>query len=660
LVKTVAEFGRILTVSHMNDASERYARQMEAARVAVGRGDRAAAVEVLKAAVATTRGNPALHKEHTAALVRLGALEQELGRPAEAERVLTEAVAVGERNLGADHPSLGPALNELSRLYVRLSDFSRAEPVLKRLLTIARAKGDKHPEVATAIAGLAVAKRGLGHHAAAEVLFWHALRIREEVLAPDHMAIVVTLEQLGETCVTRGNFPEALVHLQRALLKRERALGVDHATVRTLGARIADLERLVLKPDEGTADSATPPSTPAHEAASTPAAPAVLVEASAPDDSSSAHPDADWRATPARPRFFASTATQPQPQRSGELKFLYQPVSAAPQPARPSGGRVLSPSHSIAATSALSDTALPATQVPSATLTLTAPSTPAAAPAPLAAAAIGPAATIATAPLDLTPSRDITDLWSSMKRATRYASAGAAMIALAIAAPAPEFDPSAVDEGDRAPRPSRVQPRHTVVALASAEAPRATISASVSATRASESRTAAAPTSSQPTRVNDAPVAAPDAPVAVQSLRRLVVPKVAMPSLDSMMNPGEIGARTAGTESIAVGNSPLATARNEDAAGTRPVLVFAPALRFPDELRAKPIDGEVVVQFRVTEKGRVDASTMQVVQSGHELFTLAVRNVLPRFRFEPARSAAPESKPQAAWVQFRAQFNARN
>ncbi len=80
----------------------------------------------------------------------------------------------------------------------------------------------------------------------------------------------------------------------------------------------------------------------------------------------------------------------------------------------------------------------------------------------------------------------------------------------------------------------------------------------------------------------------------------------------------------------------------------------------PDELRAKPIDGEVVVQFRVNEKGRVDASTMQVLQSGHELFTAAVRNVLPRFRFEPARSSGPESKPQSAWVQFRAQFNARN
>jgi TonB family protein len=39
---------------------------------------------------------------------------------------------------------------------------------------------------------------------------------------------------------------------------------------------------------------------------------------------------------------------------------------------------------------------------------------------------------------------------------------------------------------------------------------------------------------------------------------------------------------------------------------TAPVLVTAPTLRFPDELRAQRVEGEVVVQFRVNEKGRVE------------------------------------------------------
>jgi hypothetical protein len=41
---------------------------------------------------------------------------------------------------------------------------------------------------------------------------------------------------------------------------------------------------------------------------------------------------------------------------------------------------------------------------------------------------------------------------------------------------------------------------------------------------------------------------------------------------------------------------------------------------------------------------------MIVERSDHELFTSAVRDILPRFRFEPARTPAPDSKPVAAWV----------
>jgi TonB family protein len=86
----------------------------------------------------------------------------------------------------------------------------------------------------------------------------------------------------------------------------------------------------------------------------------------------------------------------------------------------------------------------------------------------------------------------------------------------------------------------------------------------------------------------------------------------------------------------------------------------APLPYFPDALRSQRTEGEVVVRFRVDESGHVDGSSMKVLKSDHTLFTLAVRNVLPRFRFEPARSPAPESKPRSEWVDFRAEFTAKN
>jgi len=608
----------------MNDASEKYARQIEAARVAVSRGDRSAAVEALRAAIEAARGTPALHKEHAAGLVRLATIEQELGRPAEAELLLTEAVAIGERNLGADHPSLKVALNELSRLHIRQADYSRAEPVLKRLLHIACGKGDRHPDVATALAGLAVAKRGLGEAAAAEVLYRHALRIREHVLAPDHMAIVITLEQLSETCAIRGNVEEAVTLLERALSKRESALGVEHATVRGLRARIVDLERRLSKSTTRPADRPAdrPAAPPARRTEVAPASPAsaTLADTASPD-APAAHGVADWRATPARPRFFASTATQPQPQRAGELKFLYQPIATTTRPARATSDRVPAP-HGAA---------------------LTHPP----------ASAIVPVPGIADALAVESSSRDISTLFSSMKRAVRHASAGAAVIALAIAGF--DFSSSGRNESESAPGAAVTESHVAVVApTVNAKSP-ATIGASTTPeAKPSESATAAA---TQPARASETPAVVPSA-VAMPSLRRLVVPRVAMPSLDSLMGTATRVGRD--SEPMKAGGGLLTSAHDDDGGVIPPVLLSSPTLRFPDELRAQRVDGEVVVQFRVNDKGRVDASSMQVVQSRHELFTAAVRSALPKFRFEPAHSAAPGSKPQSAWVQFRAQFNARS
>lgn len=58
--------------------------------------------------------------------------------------------------------------------------------------------------------------------------------------------------------------------------------------------------------------------------------------------------------------------------------------------------------------------------------------------------------------------------------------------------------------------------------------------------------------------------------------------------------------------------------------------------RYPEILRQAGIDGGVVVQFIVDTTGRVDMNSVKVLRSTHELFTQAVRNSLPSFRFKPA------------------------
>src|SRR3954469_15795649 len=115
----------------MVDVRAMYAEQFDAARMALIRGDRPAAAGFFRAATELGRGEAGLQREMASALVQLGKLEQELGRPADAERVLPEALDIGERLAGPEHPSLAVVLNELSRLYIRQSNHASARTVLE-------------------------------------------------------------------------------------------------------------------------------------------------------------------------------------------------------------------------------------------------------------------------------------------------------------------------------------------------------------------------------------------------------------------------------------------------------------------------------------------------------------------------------------------------
>jgi TonB family protein len=49
------------------------------------------------------------------------------------------------------------------------------------------------------------------------------------------------------------------------------------------------------------------------------------------------------------------------------------------------------------------------------------------------------------------------------------------------------------------------------------------------------------------------------------------------------------------------------------------------------------IEGTVVMQFVITEKGDVDPTTVKVISSTHEQFASASEKAVERFRFRPGK-----------------------
>jgi TonB family protein len=63
-----------------------------------------------------------------------------------------------------------------------------------------------------------------------------------------------------------------------------------------------------------------------------------------------------------------------------------------------------------------------------------------------------------------------------------------------------------------------------------------------------------------------------------------------------------------------------------------------PRPRYPDELRASNVEGEVVAQFVVDEAGHANPETLKILKSSHDLFSESVKKALPMIQFDAAQS----------------------
>jgi TonB family protein len=94
---------------------------------------------------------------------------------------------------------------------------------------------------------------------------------------------------------------------------------------------------------------------------------------------------------------------------------------------------------------------------------------------------------------------------------------------------------------------------------------------------------------------------------------------------------GSVGVQPQATE---LGGNPPP---NETVTSRPPALApGSPTPAYPPALRSHAISGRVVAEFVVNPNGRVDPSTFRVLESDDELFTLAVRQALPKLQFIPA------------------------
>lgn len=202
------------------------------ARIVKDAGDYDAARAHLDRGLAIVDRPDADPRVRSGLLVGKGQLLDDLGRFDDAIEVLTEALAIRERELGPDHPDVADACNDLAIVMRKSGEPHRAVALYERALRIRRAHAaTDRVQIAYALNNLGIVRRTLGDYAEARACYEESNRIKEEILGPDHVSVARGLTNLGNLLYLTGDYDDAIRNYERSLAIKEAALGPDHPSV---------------------------------------------------------------------------------------------------------------------------------------------------------------------------------------------------------------------------------------------------------------------------------------------------------------------------------------------------------------------------------------------------------------------------------------------
>jgi serine/threonine-protein kinase len=195
------------------------------------KGNIAGARELIEKAVAATE-HAADPLDRTHALNTLGLAQRDEGRLGEARDTFAKQLALYERELGPDHPSVAGTLNNLATVNHLMGNTAAAIDDLQRALAIwERVLGPDHPNIARALTNLGPDLAEQGRYDEARAAYERALAIKEKRLGPDSIELGTTLNNLGALYYMIDDAPRSRAIQERALAIREKALGPDSEEV---------------------------------------------------------------------------------------------------------------------------------------------------------------------------------------------------------------------------------------------------------------------------------------------------------------------------------------------------------------------------------------------------------------------------------------------
>lgn len=204
-------------------------------------GRPATAIELYtQAAALEQRPDVARPLRRAALLSRLAVTLSNSARPAQAEAPAREALALAEAE--GDEAAIADALNTLGIVLQALARYDDAQAALERSLALRlRLHGERSDVVAAVLHNQALVQRGRGRPAEAEQLLRRALAVKQAVLPPTHPSRLASLESLGRVLNELRRFDEAEAVLLQVLDLRRQLYGNDNEKMASAHNELANV-----------------------------------------------------------------------------------------------------------------------------------------------------------------------------------------------------------------------------------------------------------------------------------------------------------------------------------------------------------------------------------------------------------------------------------
>lgn len=177
------------------------------------------------------------------------------GETSEALEVFEEILRGQLTRYGEEHYRVGTALHNIGIVHMKRGDYARAVTVYKEAVRVRKLSLDPdHPDVAVSLAQLGVAYMESNRHRKAIGAFREALKIRRKCLGNDHQKVAKILNNIGcslfeldELEVAKVAFEEAL-EIQRNLLRnmKESEEGLSESSLLSIASTQSNIASIKL------------------------------------------------------------------------------------------------------------------------------------------------------------------------------------------------------------------------------------------------------------------------------------------------------------------------------------------------------------------------------------------------------------------------------